>query len=78
MYGNIEKTAMNMKTITCSIFLMIAFIISASVYAQPGSIRETNTPIALHYANILIQNYADQVPNDQGLFISVGITHKWK
>lgn len=153
---------MNMKTIICSLSLMIALIMSAHVYAQPTSVRETNTPIALHYANILkgyitfikpnintkndliklskeyfdhlgyrvvtisikstippkihqswkiphskmavlprmvcyvnnneamislydqgddyilIQNYTDQVSNDQGLFISVGLTHKWK
>ncbi|MBS1238572.1 MAG: hypothetical protein H6R39_232 [Deltaproteobacteria bacterium] len=52
-----------MKTIICFIFLMIAFTMSADVYAQPGSIRETNTPVALHYASILNEYIAFIKPN---------------
>jgi len=44
---------MNVKTIAGSLFLMIAFMMSVHAYAQPTLVKETNTPIALHYANIL-------------------------
>jgi len=153
---------MNVKTIAGSLFLMIAFMMSVHAYAQPTLVKETNTPIALHYANILkgyitfikpnlntkndliklskeyfdqlgyrvvtisieatlpprihqawkkphsklavlprltcyvsknestitlhdqgddyvlIQNHAGQTSNDPGLFISVGLTHRWE
>lgn len=42
-----------MKNIFRCAFLFIIFITCINVYAQPGSVRETNTPIALHYAGIL-------------------------
>ncbi len=151
-----------MKNIFCGVFLFIIFITCVNVYAQPGSVRETNTPIALHYAGIfnnyiafikphlnakndlvklskeyfdrltyrvvkisitttfpskinqswklphskmavlprmvcyvnkneatilindqgddyvLIQNYTGQTSSNPGLFISVGLTHRWK
>lgn len=42
-----------MKNIFCCVFLLIIFITCVNIYAQPGPVRETNTPIVLHYADIL-------------------------
>ena len=153
---------MGMKTITGILLLIIAVIMSVPCHAQPTMVKETNTPIALHYASILkeyitfikpnldtrndlikiskeyfdtlgyrvvrisirtdtppnihqswkiphsklavlprmvcyvsdnestivlydqgddyilIQNFSDQKSNDPGLFISVGLTHRWQ
>src|SRR5512145_1164421 len=35
------------------IFFLFAISLSGTGYAQPQFVRETNTPIALHYGNIL-------------------------
>lgn len=42
-----------MKIIACSLFVIILVTMGVSAHAQPLFVKETNTPIALHYANIL-------------------------
>ncbi|OGP55650.1 MAG: hypothetical protein A2Y65_02740 [Deltaproteobacteria bacterium RBG_13_52_11] len=54
---------MSMKIITGSLLLIIVLIMSVNCHAQLTVVKETNTPIALHYANILKEYITFIKPN---------------